>query len=386
MEKQARQMSRKNRIYNFFEQPESLAAKTVQAIIFFLIILSVGVAVIDFGYPDLHRRYFTLLETTNHIILAVFTVEYLVRLLTAPKKGSFFIKPMNMVDFFSVFPNYLELFLHVFIDTTELRVLRIVRLLRFTRFLRVFKLFKYNAFFKKVFSYQQTILQSITPVISAFVALKIGIIVLEHYGWWFVNPDLGELFAIIGFALGIILSQKIASSYDKFTQVEEATVRLYGSLQSLALILNRLIPGVGDTACRAWAKQFLALLENPKADNARIVVANHDLYAVVKTVEETPSDLSVACGDICRDAALCLSKKVRLTPKPYDVLLQQSTILYLGLITLFMPGFTGLMSVFIATYILYGMYNLTQDIDSIIGGDFTLISIDISELKHFAAQ
>src|SRR3989344_4690277 len=122
------------------------------------------------------------------------------------QKPKVFVKPMNLVDFFAVFPNYLELILHIALDTRELRVLRLLRL---TRVLRAFKLFHFAGAFKKVFSYQNTILQSITPVIAIFAALKGGVWALEHYNLWIRNPELSELFTIIGFSLGIILSQKI---------------------------------------------------------------------------------------------------------------------------------------------------------------------------------
>jgi len=87
-------------------------------------------------------------------------------------------------------------------------------------------------------------------------------------------------------------------------------------------------------------------------------------------------------GEISRDAAFCLSKKVRITPKAYDNLLQQSTVLYLTLIAVFIPGITGMISTVVATYILYGMYNITQDLDSIFGGEFSLMNIDMTELEY----
>lgn len=368
----------KEKIYNFFDQPESLAAKLVQFFIFALIIASMVLIAIEFFYVETFEKYKTLIYIADYFILAVFTVEYVLRIATAPKKVKFFFKPLNLVDFLAVFPNYLELFLHYFVPTNAIRILRLVRLFR------AIKLFKYGGLFKKVFHYKNTILQSITSVIVLFVAFKGVIWILESYGLWISNADLGELFAIIGFALGIILSQKIGVSYDKFTQVEEAAVRLYGTLQSLTLILNKIEPGLGTKSCQKWAKEFLALLEDPQADNYQIFKVNDDLHEVIARIENVPADLAAFHGDICRDAAFCLSKKVRLTPKAYDTLLHQSVMLYLALTAVFIPGLTGMISVVVATYVLYGMYNLTQDFDSIIGGEFNLISINISELKYLA--
>ena len=368
----------KEKIYNFFENPKGFWAWFVQAVIFIFIILSVYIFVIEFFYVDIFHRHAKFYLDLNHIILGVFTVEYVLRFLTAPKKGKFLIRPMNIVDFLAVFPNYLELFLHLVVDTTELRVLRLLRL---TRLLRAFKLFHFAGAFKKIFRYQDTILQSITPVIVIFGALKAVAWVLEHYGFWIKDPNLGELFAIIGFALGIILSQKIGVSYGKFIQVEEAVVRIYGTLSSLKLILNQVKPDLGNVTVGNWAKEFLRLLEDPGANNYDIHKANQELYRVVSQTEDKPADVTNMYTSIVQDTALCLSKKFRLTPKAYDTLLQQATVLYLALIAVFIPGATGMISVLVACYILYGMYHLTEDIDSIIGGHYNLVNIDISELK-----
>lgn len=368
----------KEKIYNFFEQPKSLVAKLIQFFIFLLIIASLYLVVIEFFYVEIFEKYKTLIYIADYFILAVFTIEYVLRIITAPKKIKFFFKPLNIVDFLAVFPNYLELFLHYFIPTNAIRILRLVRIFR------IIKLFKYGNFFKQIFRYQNTILQSIINVVVLLITFKGIIWILESYGFWISNTNLGELFAIIGFALGIILSQKIGVSYDKFIQVEEAVVRLYGALQSLTLILNKIEPELGTKICQKWAKSFLDILEDPNADNFKIFEANNEFFEGISKIEGISIDLASLQSDIFRDAAFCLSKKVRLTPKAYDMLLQQSVMLYLALTAVFIPGATGMISVVVATYVLYGMYNLTQDFDSIIGGEFNLININISELKYLA--
>ncbi|MBI4653299.1 ion transporter [Candidatus Kuenenbacteria bacterium] len=374
----------KEKIYNFFEQPENLVAKLVQFFIFILIIASLYLVVVEFFYVEIFEKYKIEIKIANYFILAIFTIEYLLRIFTAPKKIKFFIKPFNLIDFFAVFPNYLELFLQIFLPTNAIRSLRLIRILRFSRALRGLKFLKYGNFFKKIFYYQGTILQSITNIIVLLITFKGIIWILESYGLWISNANLGELFAIIGFALGIILSQKIGVSYDKFIQVEEAVVRLYGILQSLMLALNKIEPELGTRSCQKWAKLFLDILEDPKADNFEIFKANNELFESISKIEGVSVDLANLQGDICRDADFCLSKKNRLIPKAYDTLLQQSTMLYLALTAIFIPGITGMISVIVATYVLYGMFNLTQDFDSIIGGEFNLININISELKRFA--
>ena len=369
-------------VHNFFEKPSTPLAKFVHFVIVLLIIASVAIFAVEQFYPQILAQYKGLFTVGNRFILAVFTVEYILRFVSAPNRKRFFVKPFNLVDFIAVFPNYIELILPFFIDTTALRGLRLVRLLRFARIFRVFRLVRYGKMIRKIFSYNETILQVITPVLVLTVVTKGIIWILEYYGFWFENSGLGELFAIIGFALGIILSQKIAAAYDKFVQVEEMTVQLYGTLSSLKLILNKVKPKLGTKICYEWGNTFIKLLEDPKANNYKINEVNKELYDAIYQVESVPAELAVLHGDIVRDSAFVLGKKVRLTPKPYDTLLNRATILYILLVAIFIPGGTGMISVLIATYILYGMYNLTQDFDSIIEGEYNLININISEFKQ----
>ena len=58
-------------------------------------------------------------------------------------------------------------------------------------------------------------------------------------------------------------------------------------------------------------------------------------------------------------------------------------MLYLALAVVFIPGMAGMLSTLVATYTLYGMYYLTQDFDSIFGGEFDLININVSELEEY---
>lgn len=368
-------------IHDFFEKPDNVWAYLAQAIIFLFVFVSIGITGIEFLRPDIYQKYELDFQIANHIILAVFTVEYVLRLVSSSKKLEFIRKPMNVVDFLSIAPNYIELLLPLFVNTEELRALRIIRLLRLTRLIRAFKIFEYSRFIKKVFVLQDTILESIFPVLLIFAGIKALIWLLEARNLWFSTPDLSNLFGTMGFALGIILSQKIGVSYDKFLNIEETILRIYGNLRTLSLILDKKKPGFGKKIISEWVSAFLFLLENPKSQNHLLHPADEKLYSEVAKIERQPAELAILCGEIATDAAMCLSKKVRITPKAYDVLLHQATIVYLLLMVMFIPGIVGVGSVVIATYLLYGMYELTEDLDSILGGSHNLININMVEIR-----
>lgn len=380
--KQSGKESLRVKIYNFLENPRGRWAWFVQMIIFSLIIVSVILVGLEFWNRPFFLAYENDFKTANVIILGVFTVEYLLRLITAPQRIKFVIKPLNIIDFLAIAPNYLELILPIFINTTELRVFRLIRLLRFARSLRLLKVLKYDSIVKKVFHYKETILQAITPVLLFFAITKVLIIYLEMRGWWIKDTNLNELFGIIGFALGIILAEKINMTHDKFFFVENALSRMYATLRTLEHIIDRLNKGKGTQAVKTWTVIFIKLLNDPKSDNYLIQQANEALYKKIALVESKPADVHNYFLQLIEDAEFCLSKKSHLTPKAYDTLLHQATLLYLVLIAIFIPGFTGFISVIVAAYVLYGMYYLTQDMDTIIKGEYNLINVRTTLLEH----
>jgi len=377
------------RIHNFMEHPQGVDALGVQLIILILIAVSVILAVVEVFYADIAAEYANLLNPLNKLILAAFTVEYLLRVLTAPRKAGYVVQPMNIIDFLAIAPNYVEILLHMTVDYSMmgLRGVRIIRFLRFARLIRGLRFMRFFDTLSRAFQYEETVFQAITPLIILVTVFKGVVWFFEIHGMWLTNSNLGDLFAIIGFVLGIILSQKIGVSYDKFIQVEEASVRIYANLQTLRLILNNFRPGTGTRVCGEWADAFLKTLTDAKADNYSIHPYNNRLYEAIAECEKAvPDQFWSLHTQLCGDASLCLSKKIRLTPKPYDLLLHQATVIYLLLIGIFIPGITGMISILVASYMLYGMYYLTRDLDSIVGGEFNLINIDLSELKFFAQE
>jgi hypothetical protein len=372
----------KNKIYRFLEHPSGFWSYVVQVVIMALILLSVFLVWTEFFNRPFFVKYETDIQIANMFILFAFTVEYLLRLFTAPKKLKFALKPFSIIDFIAIAPNYIEFVLPFFVETTELRVFRLLRLLRFSRSIRLLMLFRYKSAFRKVMKYKGTILEAITPIMLLLVGSKLIIWILEVRGIWIHDTNLSELFGIIGFALGIILAEKIEMTHTKFLQVENAAVDLYATLTTFQHLIDRLKPGKGKSVVKEWTKEFLKLLHDPNADNTQINASNEKLYKEVAMIEPKAADVHNYYLKLLEDSFFCLSKKEHLTPRAYDTLLHQATLLYLVLIAVFIPGLTGLITVFVATYVLYGMYYLTQDMDTIIGGEFDLINIRTSQLEY----
>jgi voltage-gated potassium channel len=119
--------------------------KIFDNLILLLILLSI-VSIILESIPEFNSEYGRLLEKFNGFTIAVFTIEYLLRLyvsdLTHPTGNKlksalkFMFSFYGMIDLLAILPFYLPRIL-----TLDLRFIRSIRL---TRFLRIFKLNRYN--------------------------------------------------------------------------------------------------------------------------------------------------------------------------------------------------------------------------------------------------
>ncbi len=100
------------------------------------------VAVILDSYVELHGRYATFFSTFELFSIAVFTVEYLLRVLASPYLDGdtystrslvrYLVSPMALIDLLAILPFYLP-----FLFAFDLRMIRIFRVFRLIRILKI---------------------------------------------------------------------------------------------------------------------------------------------------------------------------------------------------------------------------------------------------------
>ena len=100
----------------------------------------------DFKDSDDNFPINVALQLIENSCVAFFTLEYVLRLANAPNKKRFLKNPMNWIDFLSIIPFYITLFLKQIDDVAILgKAGKTLRLLRLLRIIRIFKLFRHFA-------------------------------------------------------------------------------------------------------------------------------------------------------------------------------------------------------------------------------------------------
>lgn len=112
------------------------AGKTFDVILLWMIIVSVTIVILESvsSLRDTHQPFFT---ATEWFFTLLFTVEYLLRIYSAPRPWRYITSFYGIIDLLAILPTYLGLF---FDQATFLLTIRALRLLRM---FRIFKLGRY---------------------------------------------------------------------------------------------------------------------------------------------------------------------------------------------------------------------------------------------------
>lgn len=150
----------RQKVWNFFEKPKSLPAFLVQGVIILFILLSGLEFVIEIFAPEFFvsaNQFFIYLET---IIVAAFTLEYLLRLWAARSRSKFVIDFYSIIDLLAILPFFL-----IGLNLSFLRSIKILRLLRMARLLRFAKIMKYSGKLSMTHILQENVVKNIIVII-----------------------------------------------------------------------------------------------------------------------------------------------------------------------------------------------------------------------------
>jgi len=162
------------RIWIFFDDPDSSRMAYLTSI---LILTLIMISSVTFCLETMHNfenrpdreLIFFIIEV---ICIATFTLEYLLKMMTAPKLGAFLIAPLNLVDLISILPFYLEQAASSF-DMGSTRIFRTVRLVR------VFRVLKLGGRFGKIQVVAKAMNESLDMLAMMMFLLALTIIIFS---------------------------------------------------------------------------------------------------------------------------------------------------------------------------------------------------------------
>jgi len=165
---------------DLLDNPESKKGKIFNLFIQAMILLSLISFSIE-TLPKLSDNTKVILNYIEIITVIIFTIEYLLRIITAEKKASFIFSFYGIIDLLAILPFYIA-------SGIDLRSIRIIRLLRL---FRMFKLIRYN----KAINHFKNAFNMIRHELLIYFILTIFLIYIASVGiYYFENPVQPQVF------------------------------------------------------------------------------------------------------------------------------------------------------------------------------------------------
>lgn len=124
------------RLYQIIYESDTPAGRLFDKVIIAAILVSVGVVIADSVQPW-HAKYKGAFDAVEWFFTALFTLEYIARLVSVDRPARYARSFFGVVDLLAVLPTYLALIvpgLHALIDVRILRLLRVFRIFKLTQY------------------------------------------------------------------------------------------------------------------------------------------------------------------------------------------------------------------------------------------------------------
>ena len=131
-------MTFKEKLYKIIFETDTRAGKKFDVVLLWLILISVLVVMLE-SIPEIVSDLLSVFHITEWFLTILFTIEYLTRIWVSKKPMKYIFSFWGLIDFLSILPTYLSLFVfgyHYLLVVRIFRLLRIFRILKLARFSR----------------------------------------------------------------------------------------------------------------------------------------------------------------------------------------------------------------------------------------------------------
>lgn len=127
----------KSKLHEIIYEADTKEGKLFDVILIITIVISIILVMLE-SVESIDKRYHNFLNISEWIITILFTIEYILRVITIKKPKTYIFSFYGVIDFLATIPKYLSFFLvgsHALIALRALRLLRVFRILKLARYL-----------------------------------------------------------------------------------------------------------------------------------------------------------------------------------------------------------------------------------------------------------
>ena len=127
----------KNRLHEIIYEADTPAGKLFDIVLLVVILASILLVMLE-SVKSIDAKYHNFLNYSEWIITILFTIEYVLRIITVKKPLNYVFSFYGIIDLLSTLPKYISLIFagtHALVALRALRLLRIFRILKLARYL-----------------------------------------------------------------------------------------------------------------------------------------------------------------------------------------------------------------------------------------------------------
>lgn len=155
------------RLHEVIFESNTKAGKAFDVALLVLIVASIIVVMMD-SVQKWHLKYGEIFYVLEWIFTILFTLEYILRLITIGRPLAYATSPLGIIDLLAIIPTYVSV---MFVGSQSLIVLRGLRLLR------IFRIFKLTHFLTEMHFLRGAIIASLKKI-SIFIIFVITVIII----------------------------------------------------------------------------------------------------------------------------------------------------------------------------------------------------------------
>lgn len=160
---------------------DTKAGRWFDVVLLWVILFSILLIMLE-SVPSLNDKYAYIFKPLEWLVTGLFTIEYLVRIWVVKKKSGYLFSFFGIIDFLSVIPSYLGLFVTGY---------HILIILRAVRLLRVFRVFQLTDYLAESALFGRAMLASVRRIIIFLSILIVLVMILGTIMFVVEGPDNG---------------------------------------------------------------------------------------------------------------------------------------------------------------------------------------------------
>lgn len=127
----------REKVHEIIYEADTPAGKLFDVLLLIVILISILFVMLE-SVESIESKYAVFLNTSEWVITIIFTLEYILRIISVKKPKTYIFSFYGIIDLLSTIPKYLSLFVlgtHSLVALRALRLLRVFRILKLTRFI-----------------------------------------------------------------------------------------------------------------------------------------------------------------------------------------------------------------------------------------------------------